>query len=45
LFERVIVLYGKPIGVEGVSDMQPAFIELVKELLPGVPHLYFNIIF
>gem|GEM_PF-1178878 len=38
LFERVIELYGKPIGV--VSDMQPAFIELVKELLPGVPHQY-----
>ena len=38
LFERVIELYGKPTAV--ISDMQPAFIELVKELLPGVPHQY-----
>jgi hypothetical protein len=38
LFERVIELYGKPTGV--ISDMQPAFIELAKELLPGVPHQY-----
>ena len=37
-WERVIKLYGKPTGV--ISDMQPAFIELVKELLPGVPHQY-----
>ncbi|NIA03648.1 MAG: hypothetical protein GWP12_03870 [Nitrospirae bacterium] len=37
-FERVIELYGKPIAV--ITDMQSAFIELVKQLLPGVPHQY-----
>jgi uncharacterized lipoprotein YehR (DUF1307 family) len=30
LFERVIEMYGKPTGV--ISDMQPAFIELVNKL-------------
>lgn len=38
LFERVIEMYGKPGAV--ISDMQPAFIKSVENLLPGVPHQY-----
>lgn len=36
LFERLIDAYGEPIAV--VSDMEPALIGVVKELLPDVRH-------
>ena len=38
LFEKVIEMYGKPGAV--ISDMQPAFIKSVENLLPGIPHQY-----
>ena len=31
-------MYGAPIAV--ISDMQPAIIEAVKNLIPDVPHQY-----
>ncbi len=36
IFEGLIDAYGKPIAV--VSDMEPALIGVVKQLLPGVRH-------
>jgi hypothetical protein len=38
LLEKVLEMYGAPMAV--ISDMQPAIIEAVKNVIPGVPHQY-----
>ena len=38
LLEKVVEMYGLPIAV--ISDMQPAIIEAVKNVLPGIPHQF-----
>jgi hypothetical protein len=38
LLEKVVEMYGLPIAV--ISDMQPAIIESVKGVMPGIPHQY-----
>jgi len=38
LFEKVVEMYGLPMAV--ISDMQPAIIESVKNVMPGIPHQY-----
>jgi len=38
LLEKVVEMYGLPIAV--ISDMQPAIIEAVKNVMPGVPHQF-----
>ena len=38
LLEKVVGMYGAPMAV--ISDMQPAIIEAVKNVIPGVPHQY-----
>ena len=36
IFEWVLDAYGRPVAV--VSDMEPALVGVIKELLPGVRH-------
>lgn len=38
LLEKVVEMYGIPIAV--ISDMQPAIIEAVKNVMPGIPHQF-----
>jgi len=38
LLEKVVETYGLPIAV--ISDMQPAIIEAVKNVMPGIPHQF-----
>nr|QNO52251.1 hypothetical protein BPDGFPMF_00010 [Methanosarcinales archaeon ANME-1 ERB6] len=38
LLEKVVEMYGLPIAV--ISDMQPAIIEAVKNVMPGIPHQF-----
>ena len=38
LLEKVVEMYGLPIAV--ISDMQPAIIESVKNVMPGIPHQF-----
>lgn len=38
LLEKVVGMYGLPVAV--ISDMQPAIIESVKNVMPGIPHQY-----
>lgn len=38
LLEKVAEMYGLPIAV--ISDMQPAIIEAVKNVMPGIPHQF-----
>jgi len=38
LLEKVVEMYGIPIAV--ISDMQPAIIEAVRNVMPGTPHQF-----
>ncbi|MDI6640679.1 MAG: hypothetical protein QMD78_07645, partial [Methanocellales archaeon] len=38
LLEKVVGVYGLPMAV--ISDMQPAIIESVKNVMPNIPHQY-----